>query len=265
MLLRPGYHAHITLALHPQNPIPTGGDVSHIPVGELIEKLFSFAPHLLPEINELEVIQFDDEKGREKKIIPLSNMRGRPLETFSENKQLRGVTKSGTNREELFYSDGYLLTPPKRLDQYPDNVLELPKEPFHFALHSEFHEYTSSGNVVHKLTPSGSGLLDPAITHIGVQNIAQLLPVHLDTARFGFECYKQRFFGGILGQVPAIQSRLYVEVSQSHIWIMAEEEGLKKRDAIPLAETSIFEALDNSLSELGLHGALCQEIKESLN
>ncbi len=260
MLFRPGFHAHLTISMRTRESYPGSHESISIPVADVIEKLFVFAPHLLPEIEELEIVQKDG-KGSETKILPLKNMRGRPAETFGSG--VSEIQQSKTGREELFYSDGFLLTPPQRLAQHPDDVSELDREPFHFALHSEFHEYSSSGNAVHKLVPSGSGLLDPAVAHLGVRNISQLLPVHLQKVRFGLEWYKKKFFGNFLGQVPAVQSRLYVEVSERHIWVMSEEEGLRNKADLPLAETSIFQALDHSLSELGLHGALSEEIRDS--
>ena len=212
-----------------------------IPIAKVIRRLLELAPGAIPALRQAEV-KTDGDKTR----LVVNNFRGRPSETFTNS------TSSQQERlEEVFQGNARLLTDGTDAEQS------------HFSVHSRFLRYNDVGEIVHELIPSSSGALRILEDQLTIYRLTEALPLELESIRLGFEQYRKRFFGSIVGSLPRIQGRFYLEISKERISLFAEEERRGKSKEMPMNEMGLLSALDRSLAETDMYTTFYHEIESS--
>ena len=165
----------------------------------------------------------------------IRNLRGRPIESFPSN--TKNLSKSGEEIVSIYGNAGI-----EDSDQNND---------FCYSLATFFSEYSNQGEVIHSLKNKAFGVLTDFEQALSISKVCSWIPLRIDGFRFGAEHYEQFFLGSMLGAVPSVESRFYIEVDKLTAWVLIERNGskdifsstvLKKLDT-GLEETEIFKGL----------------------
>jgi hypothetical protein len=228
-----GVTTKIVFSIKPESPL----DV--IPVSKFLKTYLHEVDALLP------------------KKLESKDLRGRPFESFPET-QTALQEYSEDRDEELFFSGGTVLDP-----ENPDD--EDKGSRFTFSLKTHFKEYTPGAAVIHDVRPESSGPISLVDEDLSPQALCQWLPLKLERFRFGIEQYKKQFLGSMIGLVPTIDIRFYLEVSEREVFVLCEQESQPRGKVIPLGEHSALRGLEYALRDSMQYTNLRQTIIGALN
>ena len=190
---------------------------------------------------------------------PVSDLRGRPAETFSgKSPEIKRLEK--LNHEELFFLKGGIYEPASLKNNYED-ISELELLPISFQLLSHFETFQGSRHIVHQLSSKRSGILEQLNTPLSVHDVTRTIPLSVESLRFGFEFFRSRRFGSLLGRTPAIAKRLYFELDLERCSFHFRSEIEKGHTLQAPALSALLSALEASKLYLGA----TKELRENVN
>lgn len=227
-----------------------------ISVAKFLDSLLSHAPEVVP----LSEAEFYQEDGRT--LCLIEDKRGRPKESFQLSDPSYKQREEEEREEELFSSDGVILEPPANLEDYPPQVAALNEIPFSYRVTTRFHRFTNRGHIIHQIIPSGSAAIREIVPQLSLKTIARLFPARLNRVRLGYESYERRFWGSMLGLIPRINSRFYLEVTASRIFLFAEAQGKQNKGLLPFEETGLISAIEQTLEENNLYHGFVSELRK---
>lgn len=228
---------------------------TQISLPEFMESLLKHTSKVLP-LNEIEEVR---ENG--KITYLLEDLRGRPKESFQISDPGYQHIVEEQRKEELFSSEGSIIEAPANFEDYPEEVLALNQLPFHYRLTTRFHSFSNNGHIIHQVIPQKSKIIEDIVPDLHPSNVLRLFPAKLDTIRMGYETYKNKFLGSMLGLVPDIETRMYLEATPKKVFIFAETEGLQDRDELPFEEQGLLSALDHALRENRLYDNFMENLR----
>ncbi|OVE80302.1 hypothetical protein BVY02_00775 [bacterium J17] len=200
-------------------------------------------------------------------IGELENLRGRPPESFTKSQQKKPSLNKQPIEEELIFLRGVVALGKEEseidlLDQ------EGPTEeiPFHYQLNSTFSRILGTKTILHSTVTHASKEFkeldfDEEDPKTYFEN-----RLRADELRIGLEFYKSRFYGSMLGFAPAVDSHLYLEMSDGQIAINSKQEVPKKSREIPEGAKllEIVATIDQILKNMQLHETFASEFHEAL-
>lgn len=157
----------------------------------------------------------------------LSNLRGRPAETFSSD-----TTALRQNQEELAFIKGRLapmIEEKESADQEADDAL-----PFTVALNTKFEKIVSR-EILHLSVFTTTGSVASWGDQLALCSLQKAPHLEIDTFRLGFEHFIPSFFGSMLGSIPTIRCRFYLSLNKDSFKLSIEADN--KADSIFSAET----------------------------
>lgn len=192
---------------------------------------------------------------------PLVNLRGRPpvsLSLFGAGRQ----SLCTNDEEELLYIAGSILSLPQSLDDWR-GADSLSGDRFSWGLKTRFAEYAGRSAVRHAVSGGGNSVLTEVLGGEPLGHFSLLVPVAIEEVRVGYEKYEPHDFGSMLGRLPKVRGRFFLEISAERICLLSEEEGLADKSALPNAGS--LKRLSASLAELQLHGDLRARLHAALS
>ena len=132
----------------------------------------------------------------------VTNLRGRPEETFTPN-----LKNTSHKSEELINVYG-------GRDQ---------NAKFCYSLNTGFSKYNEAGQIEHSVTKNADGLISQYREILNLSKIFSWMPLKIEGFRLGFESYSSVFLGSMVGAVPSIDSRFYIESNNHDSWILIEK------------------------------------------
>lgn len=184
----------------------------------------------------------------------LRNMRGRPRETFAQPPVPEGT-------EQLLSVAGEISVPAQSEEELPEIKQQLaPLElPFALELHSRFSCFAKN-SILYQVTPQ---LTLPPVFLEQAQSLTELLRLPLacfSRVAVGFECFRSSFLGSLIGLVPVVYARFFLEVSTAGLQLSCEETAAAKSSFLPLAAD--LAALDKALETTANFSGLLNLINE---
>ena len=226
-----------------------------IPVSDFLEQLFRSHPNFIPE----EAFRAGDESA-----FRLENIRGRPSEAFPTDENGEASDLRRKQREELFFTRGVVLEPVEDEIEGTESS-EFVESPFSFRITTRFETFRETSNVVYRVFHTPSPVLEEIKPVLSGRLLARLLPFRLDTIRLGLESYRTRTFGSLFGSVPAVQDRLYLEITRSKILLTASGDFPRKDEGLPFSKDNLLGHVDAALRSCQLFPNLSQEIRARLH
>jgi hypothetical protein len=152
------------------------------------------------------------------------NLRGRPLETFSQQQSIFGPPSGlPSDQEELWCVSGGITVGSPEHDSFrifaATKFRAFKRELIVHALHSEVH----------------SSLLSAHPKLCTIAALCRIVPLRIDCLRIGFELFESKFLGSVAGILPAVYGRFNLEVAPKRVRLQVEEN-LADPSQVPLAE-----------------------------
>jgi hypothetical protein len=236
----------------------TSEETSEIPVSRFTETLLDRAPEILPSVAEAEI---REENGNT--VFLVHNIRGRPGESFPFSNPPQPPRFGEPRREEFFHSNGSLFVLPEQLRTFPNTVQELDKIPFTYRLHSRFDSFDAQNGIVHRLEHEAHQIDAGLFSDLNLKRMTRIAPLELDQVRLGFESYRPQFLGAILGRIPQVEKRLFLEVRSDRIYLFIEELQLPDAQTLPFETAGSLGTIASLLEELGLYSGLEQRLRDA--
>ncbi|MFN8390075.1 MAG: hypothetical protein U0136_07270 [Bdellovibrionota bacterium] len=224
-----------------------------IPISAFIERLFTTSPNFIPA----ECFHVAEPGAGP---VLLEDMRGRPYDEFPESEQSALENLRRAQEEEIFFGGGALI-------DTEDEVSEgaTPHEqPFFLRITSKFETFKGDKHIVYRIQHSESPALEEIRPNLSARLLARLLPLRLDKIRLGLESYRSSTLGSIFGMVPAVQDRLFLEITSSSIRVTASCDYRGKQPSLPFEDQQLMAHLDTALRECNLFPDLMGRISTEL-
>lgn len=227
-----------------------------------------FVPSL--ENNSIPVMKFLEELYRDSNFIPFScfplettentitNFRGRSIDNFYQSKSSPEYSLDQPKQEEIFYLSGEIIEEIKDVEQQENQPI-ISKNPFSYRINSLFKSFKNNSDIVYDLAYTIVPMIEDLKHLIARKKFSQLRNYQINCLRIGFDSFKQSSFGGMLGMVPVVKEKFYLEVTPSFISIFAENNYLGSEVSLPFSKYQILEKVDHALEACNLyHGFRAQ-------
>jgi len=192
--------------------------------------------------------------------VTIEDLRGRPAESFTEPITIN--TPGSKNRqEELISAKGVINVLPESGDETAQEPTNLP---FFFRINTEFSTFKGSNHILHSLKTFRSESIKQVPIHLLVRKLDELIPIEVHSGRIGTERFRAHYFTSLLGLMPRISERFYLEVSQATINLFYEIEFPAGDDLTATVQNSILKELDIILKSNAIYQSLLSEITEQL-
>lgn len=163
-----------------------------------------------------------------KEVILLKDLRGRAPENFSNNDKHLPPKQIGDEQqlEELFYAEGFIREENEEDEDRTEDKF------FSLSIYSQFESFDGNTHIVYRcLVDFKKELLEileqPSLTCFLEDNPK----LEITFARLGLEFFKASFIGSLVGSLPSVKTRLYLELGEGQIRVFAEDR-VKKDEAI---------------------------------
>lgn len=248
-----------------------------IPIPYFLEQLCLSAPEYVPQFPGESAQGTPLALGDDPPPLALIDRRGRPAESFLEE-HLGGdgstplpptLTEESTiqslrrlHEEELFCSRGALLLADEEEGADGERAT-IGETPFVVKLHTKFEKFADGSHIQHQLIQSQSPVLDEIASSLSVRRLARLFPARLESVRLGIENYAPQRFSGLLGYVPTIHDRMYLEMDSSTLRVIAHFDA-HDRESSTHSDWRVLEQIDGVLRQIQLFPNFLDAIKSAL-
>ncbi len=223
---------------------------------------------LTSENDSIPILNFLEELFKNSNFLPfscfpletsdnsLTNFRGRPIEGFYQSASYPQYSLEKPQQEEIFYLSGEIV---EETEDEDEKGVFINKTPYNYRINSLFKSFKNNSDIVYNLSYTMEPIVEEVDHLISRKKFSQLKDYPLNCLRIGFDSFRQSSFGGMLGLVPVVKEKFYLEVTPSFISIFAENNYLTSEITLPFAKHQVLEKVDQALAAINLyHGFKAQ-------
>lgn len=228
-----------------------------------LKKSLSLRAKFISSKNDsIPVLNFLEELFKNSNFLPFScfpletsdnsivNFRGRPIEGFYQSESFPLYNLEKPKQEEIFYLSGEIVEETKDDDEKETFIN---KTPFSYRINSLFKNFKNNSDIVYDLSYTMEPVVEDLDHLISRKKFPQLKNYPINCLRIGFDSFRQSSFGGMLGLVPVVKEKFYLEVTPNYILIFAENNYLDQEVSLPFAKYQVLDKVDQVLEAVNLY------------
>lgn len=161
-----------------------------------------------------------------KEVILLKDLRGRAPENFTNNERHLPPKQTGDRQqlEEIFYAEGFIK------EESEEDEDRTGDELFSLSIYSQFESFDGNTHIVYRcLVDFEKKLLEILEQPSLICFLEDNPKIEITFARLGLEFFKASFISSLVGSMPNIKTKLYLELEAGQIKVFAEDR-VKKDD-----------------------------------